>query len=272
MTSKCALMAKNKKVTKSLTVPQMDLLKLLDEEEIVLFTADTAREFAPNTENLNEIVENLVRKGFLYRLERGKYCRFTFRDEYVIGTFIVPEGAIAYWSALNLYGLTEQFPNTVFVQTTCKKKTVSVFGTTYRFVKVNPQKRIGIEYNGYGNHKYPVTDIEKTVVDCFDLPQYSGGYAELIRAFYRAELNAERLINYCTVVNNRAVIKRLGFLSELFDKKELLPFTEFARSKVNRTYNMFDPFGENTGAPESKWYLRLNLSLEAIKAISNHPY
>jgi predicted transcriptional regulator of viral defense system len=257
-------MTKSKRVTKMLTVPQMDFLKRLDEEEISLFTV---KEFASDTENLNEIIENLARKGFLHRLERGKYCRSTFRDEHVIGAFIAPDSAIAYWSALNLHGLTEQFPNTIFVQTTYRKNPVSVFGTQYQFIRVNPQKRAGIAFNGYGSYKYPVTDLEKTMVDCFDLPQYSGGYAELISAFHRAELNADKLINYCLAVDNIATTKRMGFLSELLKKKELLPFTEFARTKVNRTYNLFDPFGEHAGEPDSMWYLRLNLSKENITGI-----
>ena len=250
----------------------MDFLKRLDECEIHLFTIDSVKEFALDMENLNEIIENLVRKDFLYRLERGKYCRPTFRDENVIGTFLASDGVIAYWSALSLHGLTEQFPNTIFIQTTRKKKQTSIFGTTYQFVKINSQKRTGITHNGYGNYKYPITDIEKTIVDCFDLPQYSGGYAELIRAFHRTELNSEKLIDYCSTVNNIAVVKRLGFLAELFEKKELLPFVEFAHKQVNRTYNLFDPFGENAGEPESAWYLRLNLSKETILGIAQNHY
>ena len=113
--------------------------------------------------------------------------------------------------------------------------------------------------------------MEKTLIDCFDLSQYSGGYAELIRAFHRAELNADKMINYCIAVNNIAATKRMGFLSELFHRKELQPFIEFARAKVNRTYNLFDPFGENTGEPESAWYLRFNLSKEKIlEIVQNH--
>jgi predicted transcriptional regulator of viral defense system len=260
-------MARSKRITKMLTVSQMNFLKQLDEEEISLFTMDFLKETAANSENLNNIIENLVRKGFLHRLERGKYCRSTFRDELVIGTFLVHDSAIAYWSALNLYGLTEQFPNTVFIQTTCKKNPISVFGTKYQFIKINSQKRVGITYNGYGNYKYPITDVEKTILDCFDLPQYSGGYAELIRAFYHVKLNAEKLISHSVSINNIAAIKRICFLSELFNKKELLPFIEFARTKVNRTYNLFDPFGENIGKPDCKWYLRLNLSEEVIMNI-----
>jgi predicted transcriptional regulator of viral defense system len=251
----------------------MDFLKLLDEEEIQLFTLETIGKLKDaDTEILNEVIENLVRKEFLLRLERGKYCRSTFRDENVIGTFIVPDGVIGYWSALNLHGLTEQFPNTIFVQTTHKKKSVTVLGTSYQFVKISAQKRTGIEYNGYGNYKYPITDVEKTIVDCFDLPQYCGGYAELIRAFAQAKLNANKLIDYSIAVGNIAVIKRLGFLAELLEKKELVPFVEFARTKINRTYNLFDPFGKDRGVPESAWYLRLNLSKDAIKGIMQTIY
>ena len=106
---------------------------------------------------------------------------------------------MAYWSALNLQGLTEQFSNKVFIQTTKLKKDVEFAGVKYQFVKILPQKRIGITFNGYGNYKYPITDVEKTIVDCFDLPQYSGGFAELIRAFYNANLNADKLIEYSMV-------------------------------------------------------------------------
>ena len=114
--------------------------------------------------------------------------------------------------------------------------------------------------------------MEKTIVDCFDLPQYSGGYAELIRAFAQAELSAEKLASYCLAVGNIAVFKRIGFLAELLNKKNLAPFVEFARTRINRTYNLFDPFGNNTGDPETAWYLRLNLSKDAIKGIIQNIY
>ncbi|MCL2072474.1 MAG: hypothetical protein FWH18_00980, partial [Marinilabiliaceae bacterium] len=181
-------------------------------------------------------------------------------------------GAVAYWSALNLHGLTEQFPNKVFIQTTHLKTEVEFAGTIYQFVKILSKKRVGINFNGHGNYKYPITDIEKTIVDCFDLPQYSGGFAELINAFYSAKLNAKKLIDYCNTVDNIAVIKRLGFLAELFEKKNLNNFVKFARSKVNRSYNLFDTFGENIGETNSSWYLRMNLSKENILKIVQNQY
>jgi predicted transcriptional regulator of viral defense system len=263
------IMAKSLYKSKTLTIPQMDFLKFLDAEEILFFTKEWYIRQPAADEGM---IENLISKGFLHRLERGKYCRTTFWDENVIGTFVVPDGSIAYWSALHLHGLTEQFPNTVFVQTTLKKNSTTILGTSYRFVKISATKKTGISYNGYGNYKYPITDVEKTIVDCFDLPQYSGGYAELIRAFAQAKPDAEKLIDYCLAAGNIAVFKRIGFLAELFDKKDLIPFVEFARTKINRTYNLFDPFGDDAGDPETAWYLRLNLSKDAIKGIIQNVY
>jgi predicted transcriptional regulator of viral defense system len=252
---------------------QNDFVKYLEQEEIQIIEIQKLKNTLDlDKRTVNEIVENLVAKGFLSRIERGKYCRANFRDENVIGTFLAKESAVAYWSALNLYGLTEQFPNKIFIQTTQLKKEVEFAGTTYQFVKIQTKKRTGIVLNGYGNYKYPITDVEKTIIDCFDLPQYSRGFAELIRAFYQARLDAKKLINYCKSVDNIAVIKRLGFLSELFEKKNLSSFMTFARSTVNRSYNLFDSFGENTGNTNNEWYLRMNLSNENILGIVKNQY
>ena len=252
---------------------QNDFVKYLEDEEISIFEIQNLKNTLDlDNRKINEIVENLVDKGFLSRIERGKYCRANFRDENVIGTFLAQESAVAYWSALNLHGLTEQFPNKIFIQTTQLKKEVEFAGTTYQFIKIQPNKKIGIVFNGYGNYKYSITDIEKTIVDCFDLPQYSGGFAELIRAFYNAKLNAKKLVDYCNAVDNIAVIKRLGFLAEFFEKKNLSNFVKFAKSKVNRSYNLFDTFGENTSEPNNDWYLRINLSKENILGIVQNQY
>ncbi|HPW65475.1 MAG TPA: hypothetical protein PLS84_00180 [Salinivirgaceae bacterium] len=265
-------MAKKGRITKFLTVEQMDFLKYLDREEIQIFSLEDAKGFDYQGEVTNELLENLTKKEFLSRIERGKYCRANFRDENVIGTFLAKKSAVAYWSALNLHGLTEQFPNKIFIQTTQLKKDVEFDGTIYQFVKIAENKRTGIIFNGYGNYKYPITDIEKTIVDCFDLPQYSGGFAELIRAYYNAKLSADKLINYCIAVDNIAVVKRLGFLSELFKKDDLSNFVKFAKSNVNRSYNLLDTSGDKIGKTNSDWRLQLNLPEKNIMQIVQNQY
>ncbi|OOG76451.1 hypothetical protein [Algoriphagus sp. A40] len=266
-------MAKGTYISENLTQQQIDMMLLLDEFEMDIFTLQELKELsADQFDNINELVENLAHKKVLSRIERGKYCHSNFRDEKVIGTRLVEDGAVAYWSALNLHGLTEQFPNSVFIQTTKVKPPKRVFGVTYQFVKITRTKRTGIIKEGYGNHSYAITDVEKTLVDCFDLPQHSGGYAELIRAFEKAKLSAKKMMEYCKAVNNLAATKRIGYLAELLDKKGMKSFIRFAKDQLTQTFNPLDPLGADTGKYNGEWKLKLNISAEEIMDIVNKQY
>jgi predicted transcriptional regulator of viral defense system len=266
-------MAHSVYISSNLTQQQLEFMKLLDDYEIELFQFDGIEsQIDRKFDNLNEVLENLVHKELLSRIERGKFCKVNFRDENVIGTFVVKNSAVAYWSALNLHGLTEQFSNTIFIQTTHRKADKTILGTPYKFITINPGKRTGIMYNGYGNTKYPITDIEKTIIDCFDQPQYSGGYAELIRALSQAEVNADKMINYCESVGNAAAMKRMGFLVELFEKPSMGKFIDFAKEQINGKYNLFDPQGTEKGEFIVGWKLRLNISKDELLNLSDKQY
>lgn len=266
-------MARSSYLSSTLTQPQIDLMLMLDDHELNIFSLATVKKMAGKRfSNIEELVENLVHKKILSRIERGKYCRVNFRDENVIGCFLVADGTVAYWSALNKHGLTEQFPNTVFIQTTKLKPAKTVFGTKYQFVKVTKSKKVGTVKEGFGNNQYSMTDVEKTIVDCFDLPQYSGGYAELLRAFNQADLNESKLIAYCKAINNKAVTKRLGLLAEMLKPDYLKTFIAYAKKEVNPKYNLFDPAGQQEGEFVNTWRLRLNISREQIIEIVNKQY
>ncbi len=262
-------MSKGTYYSLNLTADQQALLKILETNEIDIFSLD---ELLTHDEldhiNLKEAIENLVTKEFLHRIERGKYCRHTFRNEYVISNYLVDDGVVAYWSALNLHGLTEQFPNTVFVQTTKQKKHKTIFGVQYRFIKIQSEKMMGIITQGYGNHQFRMTNVEKTLVDCFHLPKYSGGYPELLHALNKAKISSVKLTEAAKAVNNIAVIKRLGFFIELLEKENMATFIKFARGKVNEKYNLLDPREENTGQFNSRWRLRINVPEEDILLMS----
>ncbi len=267
------IMARGTYISENLTQSQIEMMLLLDEYEMDIFTLQELKELSSDQfDNVNELVENLAHKKILSRIERGKYCRSSFRDEKVIGTRLVEDGAVAYWSALNLHGLTEQFPNSVFIQTTKVKPPKQVFGVNYQFVKITPAKRTGIIKEGYGNHSYAITDVEKTIVDCFDLPQHSGGYAELIRAFDGAKISAEKMINYCQAVNNQATTKRMGYLAELLSKKGMKSFIRYAKDQVRKAYNPLDPLGSDQGKHNAEWKLRLNITETEILDITNKQY
>ncbi len=214
-------------------------------------------------------INKLEKNGFVFKLEKGKYCRHNFSDEYVIGSFIVKIGGIAYWTAMNFHGLTEQIPNVVFVQTTKAKKNKTIFGVRYKFVQVKSEKLVGFKTYGYGNHQFQITDIEKTIVDCFDLPKYGGGYNEIIKAFNNAEMSAQKIVKYCKAINNIAVTKRLAYLCELLNKQKMDYFIKYAQSIRNEKYNLFEPDGGKKGKTNKRWRLILNMKEDEILEIAN---
>ncbi len=244
------------------------LLKFLNDNELEIFTFQALiHETNLRLEYLQSTLEQLTKRGLLSRIERGKYCKHTFRNEYVISNYLVEDGVVAYWTALNLHGLTEQIPNTIFVQTTKLKVDKKVFGVDYEFVKVKPQKMVGMEQQGYGNYRYRITNVEKTIVDCFDLPKNAGGFTELIRAFTSATLNADRLIAYSEAIGNLSVIKRIAFLGTFLKKEGFERYTEYAKSKLNEKYSLFDPQGTDEGIFIRAWRLRLNMEESVLKEL-----
>lgn len=267
------VMARSTYLSENLTPKHIEFMLLLDDFEMDIFSLAGLKELlGDKVDDINELVENLVHKGILSRIERGKYCRHNFRDEKVIGSFLVPDGTVGYWSALHHYGLTEQFPNSLFIQTTHAKQDKEVFGVYYKFIRIKKSKQTGMVTEGYGNHIYRITSMEKTIADCFDLPQYSGGYAELIRAFNTATLESNPLISACRAINNMAATKRMGYLAELYNKQDLKEFILYAKDQVKDRYNLFDPLGQEEGEFVSDWKLRMNIPVEDLIGMVNNHY
>ncbi|TVR88682.1 MAG: hypothetical protein EA411_04180 [Saprospirales bacterium] len=65
---------------------------------------------------------------------------------------------------------------------------------------------MGLINQGYGNHKFRMTDMEKSIADCFHLPQYSGGYEELLHSFNKAKISSTKLTEAANSVKSNAMI------------------------------------------------------------------
>lgn len=263
------VMAKSTYISSNLNEDQIRFLQLLDDYEVLYFSiGDVEKRIGQQLENLNEIVENLHDKGFLHRIERGKYTRPNFKDIKVLSTFISSDGVVAYWSALHHHGLTDRFPNKVFVKTTSRKRNTKVFNTAVQYVTVADYKMEGILYSGFGDIRFPLTNVEMTLIDCFDQPQYGGEFPDLIRAILEADLDEEKLISYLNIYNNKSIIQRLGFLAEELQKSNLKKFISFAKENIGKRYVLFDPKGSNTGSHNKDWKLRMNIEPESLKEMA----
>ncbi len=212
---------------------------------------------------LRKILYRLEKKGMIERVARGKYIviplggekgKYTLH-EFIIGSLIVSPYAISYWSALNYYGLTEQIPSTVFLQTTVwkKKQEIEIFGVKYKIVRVKKEKFFGIRKEWIEETEVNITDREKTIIDCLDKPQYCGGIVEVAKALRDKRLKKEKLVQYAIKIGNSGVIRRLGFLCDYLGIKiDLTP-------PETRNYLLLDPTMPEKRNKNAKWRLVINL-------------
>ena len=249
---------------------QFEFLNMLDEFGYDIFNLKMIKDTNYfSDKRITYALKSLTKTGSIIKIEQGKYIRNNYSDEFVIGNFLAPDGGIAYWSALNSYGLTEQFPNVIFVQTAKRRGEVIFRNLRYRFVKVDARKLAGYKDLGYGNHRYKMSDVEKTIVDCFDLPQHAGWYHETIKAFNNAIINPNKLIRYCKIIDNASATKRLGFLCEFLQKPNMDSFVNYAFSLTKKSYSLFEIGGETTGNYNNRWKLIINLPADEILEIAN---
>jgi predicted transcriptional regulator of viral defense system len=235
------------------------ILKTLDDYGLDIFsTRKLAGILETGEQDIKNYLLTLVKQKIIFRIENGKFVRHNFRDNYVIGCFLASGGIISYWSALHYHGLTERFPNTVFVQADKKKANKEIFSVKYQFIKLNHTKLFGYITEGTMNHQFKITDIEKTILDCFDKPQYSGDFADLIIAISKIEIDEDRLIDYAIKLDNFAVIQRIAYIFDMAGKLKIQKFLDFAKSGLTNTYHYFDVFGEKHGKYNSKWKICYN--------------
>ena len=238
------------------------LSKLAKEGET--FTIDDAHKITHIERHyLRKILYRLEKSGAIERIERGKYMIIPLHGkkgeytlhEFVIGSLLVKPYIIAYWSALNHYGLTEQISTTVFLQTISwkRKQEIKVFGVKYRIVRIKESKFFGIRKEWIEEVQINITNKEKTIIDCLDKPQYCGGIIEVAKALRKGEFDKDKMAMYASKIRNSAVIRRLGHLCDLLQIDISLPEID------TRNYICFDPTMPHRGPKNAKWRLIINL-------------
>jgi predicted transcriptional regulator of viral defense system len=195
-----------------------------------IFTIEQAREFWEGATYTTNVLGRLERGGWLHRLERGTYLivpleagpdRAWSESALVIAPYLIEPAAIAYWSALHHWHMTEQVPRTVFVQSTSRKhqRRKEILGVSYRFVTVVESKFFGVVERTLDGQPITVTDREKTLVDAVDRPDLSGGIAQVAQALQTSwsDLDLRRLEGYLERWPTGSPMKRIGYLVESLD-------------------------------------------------------
>lgn len=227
---------------------------------------------------LNNFLHKMVSKGWMKPIEKGKYILQRVSGDlhsnnFLIGMQLVQPSSISYWSALNYYGLTEQLPQTIFIQTTKRKQSKAIDGVLYKFITLSRWKYFGIKKEwlreGEIRHLYfNITDIEKTIIDCFDYPEYCGGIHESAKGLILAKnIDYEKIYNYTKKMKNTAILKRIGFVSELFGLDYLVEKIQSNKKNFSSRFSLLDTTAADYGKYNRRWMLRVNTDIESLKRI-----
>ena len=239
------------------------------------FSLALARQMLGHTKDdpTPQFLERLQSKGWIRRIRRGRFAviplssgegRSPQLHEFVVAMELASPAVIAYWSALNHHGMTEQLPRTVFVATDhpVRRQPGDILGVTYKIVSLKPDKIFGVMKEWIDEIPFSVTDREKTIIDGLDLPQYVGGISEIMKALTASwkMLDEKKLRKYAAEIGNSAVAKRLGFIMEtlgLGDVKALR--TETTRAPG---FSSLDPTMPKHGKYNRRWGLLVNAEIQ----------
>ncbi|MFT4923340.1 MAG: putative transcriptional regulator of viral defense system [Haloarculaceae archaeon] len=228
---------------------------------------ETTLEVPPNT--AREIASRLTEKGWLDRLFPGTYLIIPLTageeavyttHEYLIATHVAEPMYIGYYTALSHHGLTEQVPRTVYVVTPTRGQSREIHGVPYRVTTVTERKFFGFEPTSIEGTSVQVSDLEKTLVDCADHPEFCGGLRELATAMRTADERGcewDTVGEYLERLDNGAATKRIVYLADQLGID--LPAREELVASFTSGYSPLDPTRPDTGSTNSTYHLRINV-------------
>jgi len=264
-------------VRAGLTRNESLLLSSLSEKgETIFRIEDVATELKCSYEYAKVLANNLTKKKWVIVLRRGVYLivplsagvRSHYTEhEFVIASHLVSPYYIAYWSALNFYGFTEQTPFAVFVATTRRTKNREVLNVKYNFVTLGKRKFFGFEPTVVSTCKINISDREKTLADVLDHSEYCGGISEVAKSVWNAKekVSMEKIVSYAERMGNTAIVKRLGYLVESLNMNVASEILSKMQGMISQGMSALDPTRPKKGTYNTRWNLLVNISKETLE-------
>ena len=254
-----------------LTQREALLISALARQDRKIFSIKDAR--AVTEGDAKKVMSSLIRKKWVLPLKRGLYAIVPLdvgvkgADSFILHNFVIASHLIepyyiGYWSALNHYGFSEQIPRTTFIATTKPKMPLSILNSDYYFVTIGRGKFFGFQEIDMDGWKVNISTPEKTIADCLDHPEHSGGTDEVAKAIYlnHEEIDIGKVYEIGTKMKNTAVLKRLGYILEVGNLLDAYK-DAFAHFTLTKGYPALDPISPKEGKHNSRWGLLVNFEL-----------
>lgn len=226
------------------------------------------------------LIRHAVARGVLSRLQPGLFVLVPQElgratefagNPYIVAPHLVAGAGyfISHASAMELHRMVTQPQFVIFTSTTKRIRNRTIHGTEFRFVLIRHEDLFGVTTHWVSKQEsVKISDIERTVIDGLHLPAYCGGITEVAKGLWmrREDVKPGRLIDYALRLRIGSVVRRLGYLLDLYQIATPQELDRLRRS-LSATYAMLDPTLPVEGAYVSSWCLRVNVAPEELEAV-----
>lgn len=266
---------------KYISTQSNELLSYFNDKGKVCFDSKAALKAFPdaNKSTVRELISDMTKRGLLMRIKDGVYYIIPYEEDpetfmpdwHLIVKYLVKDANhyIGYYSALQIHNLITQpsLKEQIVVAKQIRPSEIKIKDITFQFIYHNESHFFGEKKTWIDNfNKVSCSDIEKTIIDCLFKPDYAGGIVEVARAIYstKEKLDYKKLLEYTIKFDSQAVVKRLGYILELFEiETEIIK--ELQKLKT-ASYVVLDTELPKTGKRNSRWSIQQNLDIETIKS------
>jgi predicted transcriptional regulator of viral defense system len=192
-------------------------------------------------------------------------------DPYLTAKRLAGEGPcfISHASAMEIHRMVTQPQLVVFASSSKRLRSRTLHGTEFRFVYIRADHYFGTAKHWVTKQEsVDISDLERTVIDGLRQPEYCGGITEVAKGLWmrHQDMKVARLVDYALRIATGAVLRRLGYLLELY---AIAPEGELARLRgaLTETYAPLDPMLPGEGTHLRRWRLQLNITPQELESI-----
>ena len=173
-----------------------------------------------NSLQTSKLLQRWQQQGMVVQVRRNLYCMVDLTtslpvcNKYEIGSHLSESSYISYHSALEFHGLAHQPFNKVFVSSNSRFNSFSYDDVDYMYCRQTVRNIKGVS-SPKGNPFVRVTDMERTLLDCFDRIDRAGGIEELLHCMEGVVMiDEETLTTYLAAFNKAFLYQKAGYLLE----------------------------------------------------------
>jgi len=170
-----------------------------------------------------ELLRRYKKSGLISRIRRDLYCvndlanKATVPTKFEIAGQITPSAYLSYHAALEYYGLVNQVFYELHISSDERFNSFDYEGIRYTYCKSGTS--LGV-VNPPMDAMVKVTDLERTVVDCMDSIERSGGLEELVMCFSLITyLKEKQVLTYLESYNKQFLYQKAGFVLSYFQQE-----------------------------------------------------